>query len=162
MICSQRQVLIFSYQKTVSNNECFHLGAHETAEGVAGVTTIGSPRTLKHVLIRTEQPVRPRPVRCVGSVGAGSGRNAAAVVVAVGLNADIIEMVMCPSLRHILAFKKMPIRSIAWRASGKSLVNSCHACGIRGQISSSTSQPVARSLSAIRTESSSCASSLPT
>ncbi len=61
-----------------------------------------------------------------------------------------------------LACKNAPMRAIAARASGRMRANICQTWNMRGQVSSSTSQPVARRRSAIRSASSRNASSLPT
>jgi len=61
-----------------------------------------------------------------------------------------------------LACKNAPMRAIAARASGRMRANICQTWNMRGHAWSSTSQPIARRRSAIRTASSRSASSLPT
>ena len=61
-----------------------------------------------------------------------------------------------------LACKNAPMRAIAARASGRMRANICQTWNMRGHTWSSTSQPIARWRSAIRTASSRSASSLPT
>jgi len=49
--------LVFFAQEEVADDEHIHVRAHEAPVSVLGVQTIGSPRTLKLVLMMTGQPV---------------------------------------------------------------------------------------------------------